>query len=216
MQPEEKDLQYVGPPRLIYFAESLRDEIDLYVNDPNAAISKVRKAAEGGNGDAAAAIANMYLNRSIASEDSKETHRWARLAMENDSTYGYWVEGWALAEDGRIVDGISKLGEALDRGFPPAALDMGVIYQMGWGIAVDRELSYEYFQKAADLGHLSAKWSLLNLGTTGDFGLIYAFFCWLRRPLAKLNWHFRVLFGKKLSAYTLFYPYKDRMSAIYR
>lgn len=209
---DQEDIRVIGPPRLVCLPENIPGIRDAYVSDPNSAVRILEKAAISGNGVAAASLGNMYLNKSIECSDYLgKALQWAETGIEQESTYAHWVKGWVLVEKGNIAEGVQCLSYAMQKNFPPAALDLGVLYQMGWGVTRDFEKSRNCYEIAKRLGHASADWSLRNLSVSGDLGQIRAWLSRLFRPISKLRWRLRVLFGPKFSPTTLYYPFPERL-----
>ena len=205
-------LSFQGPVRLVYFDESNIRARETYVSDIESAYRACVQASQKGNGDAAAAIGHMYMNRSIVCSDYQTAAmEWACKSIESKSAYGHWVKGWILMERNQANEGIAELLQAMRAGFAPAAHDLGVIFQSGWGVPSDQIRSKEFFTNALKLGHYSAPWSIRNIEVTGKFGLLQAILSWLLRPFSKIRWHWRVFFGPKFTPLTLTYPFAERM-----
>ena len=196
----------IGPPRLICLPQDNPSIRHKYVSDPASAFRELAAAAENGDGDAAAAIGNMYLNRSIDCNDhAAKALEWSELGIEQGSTYAYWVKGWTMIEQGTPAEGVDYFRHALQQEFPPAALDLGVAYEMGWGVRKDYDKSRSYYEYAKRLGHASAGWALTNLNVTGHFGKIRATISRVVRPLSRLLWRFKVVFGPNFAPTTVSY-----------
>jgi len=213
----DRDVTFQGPLATIYIADNIPDARENYVTAIGKSYAALLRAARNGNGDASAAIAHMYLNRSIKCDDYlEEAINLASAAIESGSEYGKWVMGWALMEQRQAKEGIKYLSDALSHNFAPAAQDLGVIYQMGWGVPKDETTSRDYFRVAKKLGHINAQYYLLSLNVSGRFGLVRAFFSWMARPFAKLRWNVAVMTGRPLTQQKIAYLHHDRMSALYR
>jgi TPR repeat protein len=213
---KDENVEFQGPLRLIYLEETIPNARRSYALDIRTAYNACLVAARKGNGDAAGAIGHMYLNKSIKCDDYHELSlRWAQSAIEMGSAYGRWLYGWILLEQKNADEGIAQLREAMNAGYSPAAFDLGVIYQNGWGVPRDWARSKIYYQEAHSMGHFSAPWAIRNVNVSGEFGLWCAIVSRLLRPLSHFRWSIRVSFGSKLSPRTLVYPYSERMR-IYR
>jgi len=210
--PEIVDCRYVGPPRLICIPYHMPEIGDAYVTDPSRAIQLLLKEAGGGDGDAAAAISNVYLNRSLPDKDYlTKASLWAEIGVKAGSGYAWWAKGWAEIEGGSIGEGVESLVESLDRNFSPAAMDLGLIYQMGIGVKADLVRSKECFEIAKHLGHLSASAALRNLGVSGEFGTFQAITSRILRPFDRMYLRMKVVFAPKFTEKTLSYPFIEQL-----
>lgn len=211
--PEIIDCRYIGPPRLICIPNYMPEARRAYVTDPSRAIRLLTEAAGKGDGNVAAAIANIYLNRSLP--DTGYLNKalvWAEIGVKAGSSYALWVKGWAEIESGSIQHGIGSLVESLDRSFSPAAIDLGLIYQLGIGVTVDLDRSKACFQIAKHLGHMCAATALRGLGVSGELGLLEAIRARMTGPFDRALLKLKVTFGPKFTEETLTYPFIDQLS----
>jgi hypothetical protein len=135
--------------RLYAEAEGLRDY-------PQAT-ALFRKACDGGVTDACVSLGDFYARGEGVTEDRKQALRMYRRACDakwvaTDCDY-YPVVDYVLLEPG--VDPVRAAAEnrkACEGGDAKACFTLGELYQIGKGVALDREQTVLFFQKACDGG----------------------------------------------------------------
>ncbi|MCG8369708.1 MAG: hypothetical protein MJA32_04240, partial [Proteobacteria bacterium] len=191
------EVKFDEPLRLIAIPEELTLARESYALDLRTALKELEKAALNDNGDAAAAIAHMYLNKSIVTHQRIAcAEEWAKRGMLCDSAYAHWVYAWVCTENGDMATCIHHLRIALSKGFAPAAYDLGKAYEIGWGVRSNIEESIRHFEVAKALGHFSAGLAILDTSLSSGSDLGRYIVARIKYPFVKAVWNLRVLCGK--------------------
>ncbi|MEQ1775279.1 MAG: tetratricopeptide repeat protein [Burkholderiales bacterium] len=65
--------------------------------------------------------------------------------------------GWEYFKKAQFTEAFAPLKEKAEQGLPEAQYAVGWMYQLGKGVAMDKQAAIGWYQKAADKGHLSSQ-----------------------------------------------------------
>ena len=130
--------------------------------DVERAVQYYLSAAELGDPSSMMILANMYHEGTLIEYNEEAAFRWALRAAEQGSVSGMVFVGEAYNEGlGTEVDteeAVKWMQAALDTNpdNATAALAIGRAYQLGIGFEPDATRALEYYERAANLGNISA------------------------------------------------------------
>ena len=145
--------------------------------------------AEGGSADAQAVAGLMYLLGWVnGTPDLDAAEYWAEKSAKEANPYGLWVQAWIHLERERYADGVDCLLDSASLGFSPAVYALGIFALNGVLVQKDTDFAVSLLNKAARMGHFSAKRILATFKRSGAMGLLrllYSIF--VLTPLLALN-----------------------------
>lgn len=126
--------------------------------------NQVRKAAEKGDAKAQFELAEMYFQGEGVAQDSDEGIRWCRKAADHGNAQAlmYLAHGVDPAEAARLHRKAADLGDA------EAQFILGEDYYGGRGVPRDKEAAIQWYQQAAERGHLQAQLYLATMYSSGE------------------------------------------------
>lgn len=157
------------------------------------AVEWYRKAADQGNSDAQANLGGMYQDGTGVEKNNEQAVFWYRKSADQGNASGENLLGVMsvieadpkikkaeikkddkevaakLREEADILfkEAISWFRKSADQGNSEAQLNLGVMYQKGFGIEKNNEQAVSWFRKSAEQGNSDAQ---LNLGAMYQYG----------------------------------------------
>ena len=130
------------------------------------------KAADLGDADGMMKMSWIYGNGKGVPQDEAKALSWVRMAADHGSTVA--MESLAFddenGEDGINQDYVEAMRwyrKAADLGDATAMMEVGVMYNVGYGVAVDYAEAMKWFRKAADAG---SGFAMEQIGVMYEFG----------------------------------------------
>ena len=141
--------------------------LQLYETDPLNGETWLRRAALGGDPEAAAWLGNLYAN----SGPQSEAACWWRLAAERGHIEAARALGTLCLTGGNAVrdpvEAVRWLTTAAEAGLPDAQAALAECHVNGRGVARDHEAACSWFLRAAAAGHAGAMFALGALHSGG-------------------------------------------------
>ena len=126
------------------------------VDDDKKGLELLRKAAEQGHAEAQFEYGCAYFFGICGVEqiDMVKAMEWIRKSAEQGYTKAEFYVGDDYFEQGNAVDAINWLKKAADKEYYYAQLELGVIYQKGMGMGMEKNLTEAlvWFKKTAKNG----------------------------------------------------------------
>jgi len=111
----------------------------------------------GDHGELVLFVGHLYYFGRGTQKDEDEAVRWFRRAAELGVLKArLWLAGIYIAKGQRLA-AREELEEAANLGWAPAMYYLGKMYELGLGVPVDPERASDYFQAAAQRGHVFAE-----------------------------------------------------------
>jgi len=142
-------------------------------------------AAEGGDVNAQAMVANMYLEGTGTARDARRALAWFEKAAAGGHSYAQYAVGLLYLSGGQGVSkdparGVTWLERSAQQGSYFAQTTLGDAYASGIGVATDKMRAASYFTSAAEQNYATAQ---LKLASFYFLGLGIA-----RDPVAAYKW----------------------------
>lgn len=128
--------------------------------------------ARAKQGDALAQfrVANAYDSGRGAPRDAGEAMRWYLAAAEQGHAEAQNSVGSGLQADKRFSEARAWYEKAASRNHALATNNLAYLYDLGLGVAQDRQQAFKIYSQAADLGWAEAMWNLANMHGAGQLG----------------------------------------------
>jgi tetratricopeptide (TPR) repeat protein len=139
-------------------AESLYQKEDFI-----GAVQLYEKAAIDGFAPAQGNLAIAYQDGEGVPQDSERAHFWYRKAVASGEANAQNNYGLYLIEEGDLASAASVLEMAALQGHPEAQTTLGILYNNGDGVPIDRSKSLMWLEKAASQGVEHAHHLLANM-----------------------------------------------------
>lgn len=160
--------------RLAFFVASLALLIVPGLTRADWFVSAQTKAlivkAESGDADAQFLVGGAYDSGNGAPRNLKEATKWYRMAAEQGHAEAQNSVGSILQEEKRYAEARTWYERAAAQGHAQATSSLGYLYDLGLGVAQDRQKGFEFYSKAADLGWAQAMWNLSIMYGSGQLG----------------------------------------------
>jgi len=105
-------------------------------------------------------------------QDIDKARFWYGKTANANSPDGQFYIGSLYRLEGKYEEAITWLIKAAAQGYMPALYRLGKMYDIGEGVAIDKEKSYKFLEEAAIKGHLFAKRELSVKMMKGESGVI--------------------------------------------
>lgn len=114
--------------------------------------------------------AGAAILRKAFGEAADYYHQMRDLGYIDDHQLGIYLNnlGCKKIDEGGSGDLGALLQEAFDLGITDAASNLGFAYDYGYGISQNYEMAFQWYEKAAQLGHSSVYFRLFQLCRDGD------------------------------------------------
>ncbi|MBK5208739.1 MAG: sel1 repeat family protein [Flavobacteriaceae bacterium] len=132
--------------------------------DKQKAIFWFKKNAENGNSNTQIRLARMYYNGDSVDRDYEQSFYWFKKFAEQELKQ---VSGEMELWNGEIIK-----GKFYDERLPTVMNLVGISYNTGLGVLVDKKQAFYWFEKSAEYENSSAQLQLGKMYITGDSGKI--------------------------------------------
>ena len=102
-----------------------------------------------------------------------EANKWLTKAADSGSVKARYLLGIAAFKRGSVSDAVKLFSSAGKDGYSAGYYQLGKMYYFGSGVTRDEDKAYEWFHKAADMGHIFAKRQLSIMLLKGYRGMLY-------------------------------------------
>lgn len=135
------------------------------------ALEQYRALAERGSVESQVFVGWMYQRGLGAAKDREEARRWYKKAAEAKSAEALFYLGKLHLTDNQYADALRYFEDAAKQKYSPAIYRLGRMYELGRGVAVDERKADEYFEQAAQRGHLFAQRAIAGRMMRGCYGI---------------------------------------------
>jgi TPR repeat protein len=111
----------------------------------------------------------MYELGLGTAKDLQKAEYWYRKAVNNGNSVGYYY----LARLRHVAGNYTEIRPLLEKAdnYPPALYHLGLLYEFGQGARQDPDTAFQYYEKAAEKGHVYAQRRILRKFTSGEYGI---------------------------------------------
>jgi TPR repeat protein len=121
------------------------------------AFGRCRALAEQGDIWAQVTLGWMYHSGTGVERGLEDAKEWySKAASSNSPEAEYYLASLYRTQE-RYQEARDWLERSAAQGFPPAIYQLGRVYLFGEGVIADRKKALEYFEDAAQKGHLFAR-----------------------------------------------------------
>lgn len=131
---------------------------------------ELMQKAEAGDVEAQFRLGSRYDTGDRVSRDGAQATKWYRRAAEAGHANAQNSMGSIMQAEKRYEEARSWYERAAAQGQPLAINSLGYLYDLGLGVAQDRQKGFELYSRAADLGWAEAMWNLANIYGAGQLG----------------------------------------------
>lgn len=135
------------------------------------AFKAYHKLAESGSVRAQLLVGWMYHAGQGVTQNFDAARDWYRKAADAGSPEGQYYLGTLYRTDGQYEQAISWFEKAASQGYARAFYGLGKMHEIGEGVTINQNKAYEYFERAANLGHMVAKREIAVRMIKGQRGL---------------------------------------------
>ena len=128
--------------------------------------------AQAGDVPAQFVVGSMYDTGLEAPKDSGEAMRWYQRAAEAGHAEAQNSLGSMLQAEKRYGEALTWYQRAADQKNAQAANNLGYLYDLGLGVAQDRNQAAKLYLASANLGWAEAMWNLANMYGAGQLGAV--------------------------------------------
>jgi TPR repeat protein len=138
--------------------EEFRIASELFENERyEEAFEKYRVLAEKGLVAAQLLLGWMYHAGKGVHQNLEEAEKWYQKAAVTDSPEGQFYLATLHRTKRQYQQAIEWFEKSASQGYSPAIYLLGKLYYIGDGVAINKEKAFEYFERAAQDGHLFAR-----------------------------------------------------------
>ncbi|MGH9988237.1 MAG: tetratricopeptide repeat protein [Nitrososphaeraceae archaeon] len=140
------------------FTDELRIASDLFQEERyEEAFERYRVLAENGSVSSQVLLGWMYHAGKGVQQSLEEAEKWYRKAAATNSPEGQFYLATVHRTKQNYDEAIEWLGKSASQDYSPAIYLLGKLYYTGEGVIVNRAKAFEYFERAAQKGHLFAQ-----------------------------------------------------------
>ena len=135
--------------------EEFRIASELFADERyEEAFEKYRVLAERGSLIAQLLLGWMYHAGKGVDQNLEEAEKWYRKAAVTNSPEGQFYLATLHRTKRQYQQAIDWFEKSASQGYSPAIYLLGKLYYVGEGVAVNKDKAFEYFERAAQEGHL--------------------------------------------------------------
>lgn len=127
-------------------------------------------AAEAGDAEAQYRVGSAYDSGTGAPRSRKKALKYYLMAAEQGHAEAQNSVGSGLQAEKRYAEALVWYERAAAQGHALATNNLGFLYDLGWGVAQDRQKGFELYSRAADLGWAESMWNIANMYGAGQLG----------------------------------------------
>jgi uncharacterized protein len=136
------------------------------------ALKKYRVLAELGNITAQLRLGWMYHAGQGVERNLTEAQKWYEKAATTESPQAQFYLGTLYRAKGEYQQAFEWLKRSASQGYSPAMYFLGQLYCVGEGVELNRAKAFQYFEQAADKGHLFAQRNIAREMIKGRRGIM--------------------------------------------
>jgi len=136
------------------------------------ALKKYRILAESGNITAQLRLGWMYHAGQGVERNLTEAQKWYEKAASTESAQAQFYLGALYRAKGEYQQAFELLKRSASQEYSPAMYFLGQLYCVGEGVELDRAKAFQYFEQAADKGHLFAQRNIAREMIKGRHGIM--------------------------------------------
>lgn len=134
------------------------------------ALKEYRKMAEVGSVEAQLRVGWMYYTGHGVEVDLNEARRWYLKAAESNSPEGQFYLGRFYRAQTLYQQAMNCFQKSASHNYMPSIYQSGVMYELGEGVAIDKDKAYKYYEQAARMGHLRSQREMARMIIKGHIG----------------------------------------------
>ena len=136
----------------------------------NEALEKYRLMAESGSVEAQLRLGWMYQTGHGAKADLNEARRWYLKAAESNSPEAQFYLGKLYRAEKLYQQAMNCFHKSAAQNYMPSVYQLGVMYELGEGVNIDKDKAHKYYNQAAQMGHLRAQRDIAVMMIKGHIG----------------------------------------------
>lgn len=133
------------------------------------ALKEYRSLAERGSVQAQIFVGWMYQYGRGVTTDMEEAGRWYKKAADARSPEGIFYLGKLCFIQHQYAEAKRHFEDAAAKNYSPAIYRLGRLYELGKGVPIDEQTAYQYFERAAQMGHLFAERAIAGRMIKGHY-----------------------------------------------
>jgi uncharacterized protein len=133
------------------------------------------KKADSGDKEAQFKVGSAYDSGNGAPSSKDKAKKYYQMAAEQGYAEAQNSLGSIYQEEKNYVEAKSWYELASEQNHPMATTSLGLLYDLGLGVPQDRKKGFEFYSKAANLGHGRAMWNIANMYGAGQLGEVDLF-----------------------------------------
>lgn len=134
------------------------------------ALEKYRIMADAGSIEAHLRVGWMYQTGRGAKVDLDEARRWYLKAAENNWPEAQFYLGRLFRSEKGYQHAMNCFQKSAEQNYMPSVYQLGVMYERGEGVGVNKDKAYQYYEQASRMGHLRAQRDLAVMMISGQAG----------------------------------------------
>jgi TPR repeat protein len=138
--------------------EELKVAAKLFENERyDEALAKYHALADRESVTAQLFLGWMYHAGKGVQKNLEQAERWYRRAANSQSAEAQFYLGALYRAKGQVKEVFEWLEKSASQGYSPALYLLGQLYFVGEGVEINRDKAFQYFERAAQNGHLFAQ-----------------------------------------------------------
>lgn len=133
-------------------------------------VAKLRPLAEAGDTAAQFRLGVAYDFGRGVRRNGKEAMRWYLAAAEQGHPEAQNSVGSGLQAEERYAEALRWYERASGQNHAHATNNLAYLYDLGLGVAQDRQRAFDLYSRAAELGWAEAMWNLSQMYAAGQLG----------------------------------------------
>jgi hypothetical protein len=134
------------------------------------AVAALLDKAKAGDAASQFRLASAYDTGRGAPRDGAAAMRWYRAAADQGYAEAQNSVGSGLQAEKRYAEALPWYEKAAAQNHALAINSLAYLYDLGLGVAQDRQRAFKLYAKAADLGEAQAMWNIANMLGAGQLG----------------------------------------------
>lgn len=126
--------------------------------------------AKTGDASAQFLVGNAFDSGRGATRDGKEAMRWYMAAADQGHAEAQNSVGSGLQAEKKYSEALVWYEKAAAQNHALATNNLAYLYDLGLGVAQDRQRAFSLYSRSADLGWAEAMWNLANMYGAGQLG----------------------------------------------
>jgi TPR repeat protein len=135
-----------------------------------ASIDELREKAEAGDAEAQFRLGTAFDWGHGVKADGREAEKWYRRAAIAGYAEAQNSLGSALQAEKKYDEALQWYERAAAQNNPLALNNLAYLYDLGLGVAQDRQKAFDLYSRSANLGWAEAMWNISNMYGAGQLG----------------------------------------------